>query len=143
MKKVATLVTGLILCVTCAQAQGTIIVTATQVESEKGEVYFMLHRQDDDTFPDGMDQSFKVIKKKAEKGNMTVSFENIPYGEYAISMAHDEDGNGEIKKSFIGMPKEPIGASNMNRFGKPSWRKSKFQLSADQPKLDFKIKFIN
>ena len=143
MKKIALTVLGLVVALVSIKAQGTITVIATDVESDKGEVYFMLHREADDTFPDGMEKSFQVIKKKAQKGDVAVSFENIPFGEYAISIAHDKDGNGEIKKSFIGMPKEPIGASNMQRFGKPSWRKSKFQLTAEQSNLEHRMKFIN
>lgn len=123
-------------------AQGSITVTVTNVKNDKGDVYFMLHREADDTFPDGIGEAFKQVKQKAQAGQMTVTFENIPLGEYTVSIAQDRDANGEINKNFIGMPKEPIGASFMESFGKPSWRRSKFSLTADKPERDLQIKFI-
>lgn len=123
-------------------AQGNITVTATNVKSDKGDVYFMLHRKSDDTFPDGMGKAFKQVKQKARQGEMSVTFEGVPYGEYTVSIAQDRDSNGEINKNFIGMPKEPIGASFMERFGKPSWKRSKFSLTAETSQVDLKIKFI-
>lgn len=127
---------------TCLYAQGNITVTATHIKNDKGHVYFMLHRKGDDTFPDGMGKAFKQVKQKARPGEMSVEFDNLPYGEYAVSIAQDRDDNGEINKNFIGMPKEPIGASFMERFGKPSWKRSKFSLTAEQPQVDLQIKFI-
>ena len=36
----------------------------------------------------------------------TVVFKNIPFGNYAFSLLHDEDANGEMKKNFFGIPQE-------------------------------------
>ena len=46
----------------------------------------------------------QIIKSKS--GNVTVVFENIPAGAYAISIIHDENENGELDSNFFGIPKE-------------------------------------
>lgn len=38
-----------------------------------------------------------------------VIFEDIPYGNYALGVLHDEDKNGKMTSNFIGMPKEGFG----------------------------------
>lgn len=59
---------------------------------------------------------------------MTVRFNGVAPGTYAVSVQHDEDGNGKLKTNFIGMPKEGVGISN-NPGGIPGWSKSQFQLN--------------
>ncbi len=54
---------------------------------------------------------------------MTVRFSNLRPGSYAASVQHDEDGNGQLKTNFIGMPKEGVGISN-NPGGIPRWSRS-------------------
>ena len=60
--------------------------------------------------------------------------ENIPYGEYAVSVMHDENGNGELDTGLMRIPTEPYGFSNNAKasFGPASWEDSKFRIeSAD------------
>ncbi len=51
-----------------------------------------------------------ISGRKAE-----VSFDGIPTGLYAVSVFHDENGNGKIDTNFIGIPKEAYGYSNNAR----------------------------
>jgi uncharacterized protein (DUF2141 family) len=41
-----------------------------------------------------------------------VVFSNLEPGRYAAIASHDENGNGEFDKGFIGVPTEPYGFSN-------------------------------
>lgn len=61
---------------------------------------------------------------------MTVRFRNVPAGSYAVSVQHDEDGNGKLKTNFLGMPREGVGISN-NPGGIPRWSRSQFQVNSD------------
>ncbi len=60
-------------------------------------------------------------------GTMRANFANLATGSYAVSVHHDEDGDGKLKSNFIGMPKEGVGISN-NPGGIPSWGKSQIQV---------------
>ena len=55
-------------------------------------------------------------------------------GIYAISVFYDQDGDGKLKKGFMGIPKELVGFSNNAKgtFGPPSFEKSAFILTEDK-----------
>lgn len=67
---------------------------------------------------------------KSMKGEVTITFSNVPVGEYAISVYHDANENGRLDKNFIGIPKEGFGFSNnaMGKFGPPSFEACKIPL---------------
>jgi uncharacterized protein (DUF2141 family) len=54
--------------------------------------------------------------------------ENIPFGEYAVKLFHDEDKDDRIDRNFMGMPSESIGFSNNAKigWGPPGFKKAKF-----------------
>ncbi|MBR07982.1 MAG: hypothetical protein CMP48_09870 [Rickettsiales bacterium] len=60
-----------------------------------------------------------------------VSFTGLPNGEYAISIYHDQNDNGELDANFMGIPTEPYAFSNnaKGRFGPASYADSKFSLN--------------
>ncbi|WP_291843549.1 DUF2141 domain-containing protein [Maricaulis sp.] len=61
---------------------------------------------------------------------VTVSFDALPAGAYAIRMYHDVDGDGELDVNLMGIPSEPFAFSNnaRGRFGPASWADAVFQL---------------
>ena len=62
---------------------------------------------------------------------VTVSFDALPAGDYAIRMYHDVDGDGELDVNLMGIPSEPFAFSNnaRGRFGPASWADSVFAVS--------------
>ncbi|MDB4746109.1 DUF2141 domain-containing protein, partial [Verrucomicrobia bacterium] len=48
----------------------------------------------------------------------------------AVAVYHDENGNGKMDKSLIGIPKENDAFSRKarTRFGPPSWEKTSFTI---------------
>jgi len=141
MKRLIVLV-GTLLAVVTLFAQGEVTVTIEEVESTKGNVYFNLFSSPDG-FPSEWDNVFQQGKIKAQKGNATYTFKDVPLGTYAVSVAHDENDNGEIDTNFIGFPKEPVGASNQEGMGKPSFRRSRFEVTSDKPVVKLEMKFLN
>ncbi len=67
---------------------------------------------------------------------------NVSYGEYAIAVYHDVNGNGEMDRNFIGLPKEPYGFSNNARgsFGPAKWKKAKISINTSEQQHQIKIK---
>ncbi len=41
-------------------------------------------------------------------GRLVFELEDVPFGEVALVLHHDEDADGEFDKNFIGIPREPI-----------------------------------
>lgn len=59
--------------------------------------------------------------------------DNLPPGEYALLVYHDENDNERIDKNFVGIPVEPIGFSN--RYAPkapPSFSRAAFVIEEDQ-----------
>lgn len=68
------------------------------------------------------------------KGRQAVcAFETVPPGRYAAAFFHDEDVDGELDTSMLGIPQEGVGASNdaTGTFGPPSFEDAAFDVTAD------------
>ncbi|MDR9417463.1 DUF2141 domain-containing protein [Gracilimonas sp.] len=66
-----------------------------------------------------------------EGDSLTWKHDELPYGEYAIAVYHDENENGELDTNLLGIPKEAYGFSNnaRGRFGPASWKDAVFEIS--------------
>lgn len=77
----------------------------------------------------------------SEKGTMTVSIKDISFGTYAISLFHDQNGNGKLDSNWMRIPKEPYGFSQnaAATFGPPKFRKAAFQHGHATTKVKIKL----
>jgi uncharacterized protein (DUF2141 family) len=48
----------------------------------------------------------------ATPGSTVVTIDDVPPGEYAAQVFHDEHDDGKVHRNFLGIPTEPIGFSN-------------------------------
>ena len=55
--------------------------------------------------------AYPAIVVPSNAGSITVTYKGVPPGQYAISLFHDEDNDGKMKKNWLGMPKEKYGFS--------------------------------
>lgn len=109
-------------------------------KSNDGRALVQLYRQKKG-FPTKPAQAWKRTGTKIEKKRASASFDRIPHGTYAVSVIHDEDGNGKLKTGFLGIPKEGVGVSN-NASGMPTFKKARFVLKKDELTLTIKIKYL-
>jgi uncharacterized protein (DUF2141 family) len=121
-----------------------ITVTINNFRNTKGHVLISLFK-DGNGYPD---DPLKAIRK--EKANITdnhiaiISFTDLPAGQYAAVVLHDENSNVKMDKNWLGLPKEGYGFSNnvMGMFGPPSFSKASFQHKADQQtKITIRMKY--
>ncbi|MEJ2408311.1 MAG: DUF2141 domain-containing protein [Novosphingobium sp.] len=106
-----------------AQPQSTFTLTVTDLHSTKGQIVACLWR-DKDKFPSC--EKSKTALKRSFPVTGTTMHVTLPLpasGQYAVTVVHDEDGNGKTKRNFIGMPLEGVGISN-NPGGMPGYNKS-------------------
>jgi uncharacterized protein (DUF2141 family) len=73
-----------------------------------------------------------------------VVFEDVPFGTYAVSVLHDENGNGKMDKGFLGIPKEGFGTSNNPeiKMGPPTFSDSSFNLESKGLTLNISMKYL-
>ncbi|MBU2919917.1 DUF2141 domain-containing protein [Winogradskyella psychrotolerans] len=114
----------------------SITVTIDNVTSDKGTVKLSLHTAD--TFMKG--KGLMSAQSKIKDGKITVTFENVNPGDYAIIAFHDENENSKMDFRENGMPLESYGMSNNSMaFGPPNYNDAKFTV-ADK-NLDLNIRF--
>lgn len=118
----------------------TLTFHATNFKHDNGDAVIFLFRKED-----AIPQSpFKKIKAKIENGNAEIVFKNIPFGDYAAILLHDENCNGIIDHAF-GIPSEPLGYSNNWRLtlmsGMPNFEKLKFSFSEQNMHQNISISF--
>ena len=115
----------------------TIKIMISQMNSDKGTVYFGLYASEKDFANRNYMQGKKV---KAHKDGVDVSFENIPKGVYAVSCFYDENDNGRMDFDSNGMPLEDYGSTNnVMNMGPPRFNDAKFEVSDKD--LTFEIRF--
>lgn len=102
---------------------GEIKLKITGLHSTRGQIIACLWR-DDSKFP-SCEKSKTALRRTFPVSGTTMqaSFPLPAAGRYAISVVHDEDGDGKMKRNFIGMPAEGVGISN-NPGGMPGFEKS-------------------
>ena len=139
MKKLAlVLVLTLIGYTTNAQdADGaTVTVIIENVLSDGGTILGGLHTAD--TFMKG--QGVASAMETAKAGEITLTFENVEPGTYAIMVMHDKNDNKQMDREANGMPKESYGMTGeMNLYGPPTFEDAKFELTGEDQ--EFRIRF--
>jgi uncharacterized protein (DUF2141 family) len=76
----------------------------------------------------------KPLKAAAAKplsdGRAQLRFDDLPDGDYAISLFHDVNGNGRLDMNVMGMPTESFAFSNkaMGSFGPPTFEAARFSV---------------
>ena len=75
----------------------------------------------------------------AGDSRMTIVFEDVPFGVYAVKTFHDANANGKLDKNLFGVPKELFGFSNdaSGTFGPASFSDASFKVT--QPEQVLKI----
>lgn len=110
---------------------GELLIHMSGFRSAAGQVLIAVYRGEDG-FPGSPDRAWKTAVATVTDGRASVAFA-APAGEYAVAIVHDENGNGRLDTSWLGIPKEGLGTSNnaRGRLGPPKYRDAKFSVGAD------------
>ena len=80
----------------CIAQQGNINIKVSSIKDMKGNIYAYLYSSKDG-FPVEPSKADKFKTVKVDAQTVTITFNNIKYGYYAVSVYHDEDSNGKMK----------------------------------------------
>jgi len=85
------------------------------------------------------DRAFRLEAARISNGKAEWVLKDLPFGEYAIKVFHDENSNRKLYKNLFGAPTEAYGFSNNARatFGPPDYKKAAFQF--DNPDMTVRI----
>ncbi|NQZ78760.1 MAG: DUF2141 domain-containing protein [Ekhidna sp.] len=102
----------------------SIRVTIQGIANTSGYIQIGLYNQEE-LF---LKKTFRAKKVSVDQFSIEEYFEAIPEGNYAISIFHDENGNGKLDSNLFRIPKEPYGFSNnpSTTFGPPDFDGASF-----------------
>ena len=120
-------------------AQSTVEIIINDVKSSQGELRVGLFDEKD--FLKNVVEG-KIVKPT--KGSVTVVFESVKPGTYAISVLHDENENGILDRTKLGIPKEGFAFGNnaMGKKGPPTFDQAKIEIGDNPVKQVLKMKYF-
>jgi uncharacterized protein (DUF2141 family) len=119
-----------------ARAEGAkvaLTVTAVGFRDAKGQALVALFDAKD-AWPKLQNARALEKVKPIKDGTVAVTWRDLPPGEYAVSVIHDENENGKLDMRWLPYPKPAEGAGASNdaeaTIGPPSWADARFKLTA-------------
>jgi len=122
--------------------KGRIEVRLASLRNHKGLIHCSLFHSKEG-FPEDYTKAYREATLKADSEKLVFKFDDIPYGQYAIAVLHDENSNKKMDKNFWGIPKEGAGVSNNPepRRGPPLYSEAVFTLKADLMRHKIKMRY--
>lgn len=98
----------------------------SNIEKIKGEIKVGVFNTETNFLKEG--HAIKNYSVKVENNTAVLTITDLPKGEYAITMYHDQNSDNECNRNFIGIPKEPYGFSNniKPKMSAPKYKDCKF-----------------
>jgi uncharacterized protein (DUF2141 family) len=118
---------------------GTLTVHISGMASDDGVMRLALYNSVK-SFPGKHPYRGYVLPVRQHKA--VVVAENLPFGEYAVAVFHDENNNEELDRNFLGIPTERYGFSNNARgiVGPPSFEQSKIILNTATHAISLEVR---
>ena len=106
-------------------------VTVTNINTMSGNIHVGLFNTPKYFLKEG--KEYQTSSKKVENDSVIIVFNDIPRGDYAISLYHDINSDKECNLNFFGIPLEPYAFSNNYRpiLSKPSFDDCKINANRD------------
>ncbi|SHI99150.1 DUF2141 domain-containing protein [Pseudozobellia thermophila] len=119
-----------------AQEGAHITLKIENVLSDQGSILASLHTEA--TFMKGVGVAH--AESPAKKGDVSLRFENVKPGTYAVLLIHDSNDNKRMDFDVSGMPVESYGQTgDINLYGPPVFADAKFEVADED--LEFNIRF--
>lgn len=112
-----------------------------QLRSIKGTIRLCLTRERRH-FPDCKSDP-AAFRQSGPARDASLDLKGIPPGAYALSIMHDENGNGRLD-TFAGIPKEGFGFSRNPaiRFGPPNFAAVVFTVSGGHNRQAVRVRYL-
>jgi uncharacterized protein (DUF2141 family) len=122
-------------------ANATLTVRVIGARNAKGKIRVAVFRSAEG-FPGDTSKAIRLENAPIDPQTLSsqVVFSDLPAGQYALSVFHDENMNEKLDKNLMGIPKEGYGASNnpARKMRAPTFEEARFSHQTDQP-LEIKL----
>ncbi len=119
------------------KSSGTLNLEIKNVKNKKGQIRVTIFDKKKNFLKKGTDIPVSITKT----GTISVSLDDLSFGNYAISIYHDVNNNGKLDTNFFGIPEEPYGFSNNVRpkFRAPKYDESEFSFKQEGQHINIKL----
>ncbi|MDC6350378.1 DUF2141 domain-containing protein [Zeaxanthinibacter sp. PT1] len=113
-------------------SQNKLSITVDGVKTSNGHISVAVYDRSESFLK--FDHVFKSDSTRAKKGTTKIDIDDLPPGEYALAIFHDENGNNQLDTNILGVPKEPFAFSKgkMRTFGPPKFKDCVLSVQSDQ-----------
>ena len=97
---------------------------------------------DAENFPSCVDDK-DAVTRNVPATTHGLRFAGLPYGNYAVAVIHDENGNAKLD-TFAGIPREGFGFSRNPpiRFGAPRFSAARFAIAGDAQRQQIGMRYM-
>jgi uncharacterized protein (DUF2141 family) len=119
-----------------------VVVTVRGFRSRAGSLRVKLVAEADG-FPGSEAHVAAKRRVPIDAGAVSVAFEGVAPGDYAVVALHDEDDDAELDRRF-GLPAEGLAFSSgaRIRFGPPSFEEARFEVGARDAELALELQYL-
>ncbi|MFT4055087.1 MAG: DUF2141 domain-containing protein [Novosphingobium sp.] len=117
-------------------------VSVTDMRSAKGQVLACLTTRPD-AFPDCEKDPLARKLTVPAADDLHLDFGAVPQGRYAVSLIHDENGNGKLDTRLM-IPREGYGFSRDApvRMGPPKFAQAAFDVGGEPVRLAIRMRYL-
>jgi len=125
-----------------AVTSGDIKVVITGLRNDKGRAQIALFASEKG-FPFDASNAYMTRTADVNKGRAVTIFSDVSTGEYAISVIHDEDMDGDFDRNWLFLPGEGWGTSNDvgGFFGPGGYKDSRFILDSRSASINIIVHY--
>lgn len=144
MKRLAALALGAATLAAASPASaGSVTITVTDLRNTDGVVRACMTTRED-VFPRCIrdPKSHRTVVRAAN--SLTIRFDNVEPGEYAIALLHDENEDGKANRVLGMAPKEGYGFSRDApvRMAPPDWDDAVFTVGPGNQRMTIKMRYF-
>ena len=110
----------------------------TNVQSTKGKILIAVYDNEKNYMKN---PAYSFVAPIDSEGEVNIPT-RLPFGNYAITLFHDENSNMELDTNILGIPKEPYGFSNNAKapFGPPGFQAALVEFSQEGDEFTILLK---
>ncbi|WP_316839233.1 DUF2141 domain-containing protein [Pedobacter gandavensis] len=107
--------------------KGPLKITVTNINHLEGNIQVSLYNSKASFIKKG--KEYKTMTRAVKSATETFTFNDLPQGEYAVALYHDENSDGKCNTNFLGIPKEGYAFSRnfAPKLAAPKFEDTKFK----------------
>ena len=120
-----------------------VFIEIKNLKNTQGQICILVFSEEKG-YPEDFNLAFKSKIISASKISKPILLEDLPKGNFVITILHDENSNNVMDKNIFGKPVEGYGVSNnppANTFGPPDFDRGIIQQNIGHQNLEIHIKY--